>query len=536
MVHYLGTDAVVFLEATLPVVGFACVSIVLVIGATIGTSGIPLTVIILCVIGFGYLGQFAPSLVTVPDVNLTSYITYLTYGSDGLFGRPLEIFAGLVLAYVIFGSFFEVAGGSRAIEAVALRIARKSRASAIKACVVASGMFGMVSGAAISNVLTSGAFSIPSMRRIGVKPETAAGIEAAASSCGQIMPPVLGAAAFFLADLAGVSYGTVAIAAIGPAALCYFTFFRQANLVPLGAESSEPDVAGPKPFGRIWLLHLIPPAVIVALLLYSEVFVSIAAIAGIFACICVSLLIQGFRQSVAVLNAKLPDLIKTSVQLLVASAAIGLLLGALNSTGLTIAGAIMISRLGEGSLMIALGLTAVSAFVLGMGVATVGVYIVSATLLTPGLIELGVPVLAAHFFVLYCGLLSLLTPPVAFASLAASALANTSFSKTSHEAMRFGWVLFLMPFLIVFRPGLLLLGGFQIVAVDFFVSFSLLLVATTDRLARVAKGALLSICIAAVGWPGTQWLAVLLSLMALLVLTVKSLKTNERPVDSLSNR
>lgn len=520
MTIFFGTDAVVFLEPTPTVIGFGCTSIMLVLLAGIRAAGKTLILIVVAMLLFGYFGQFFPEVVYVPEIKVTSYVTYLAYGSDGLFGRTIEIFVNIVLAFIIFGVLFEISGGDRVIENLALRLARRSRSGAIKACVIGSGIFGTISGVAISNVLTSGAFSIPSMRRIGVSNATAAGIEAAASACGQIMPPVLGAAAFFLADMVGVAYSTVAAAAVGPAILCYYAFFRQANLVRTDSNPAESEFE-PELFKPIWVLFAAPPIAIVGFLLHSSAFVSVAAIAGIVACIVVALIVQGWRPTASRLCQKLPELINTALDLIVISAAIGLLLGALYSTGLAASGVILITRLGESNLAVALILTAAAVFVLGMGGATVSVYIVSATLMAPGLVNAGVPTLAAHFFVLYCGLLSLLTPPVAFASLAASTLAKADFNETCREAMKFGWTLFVIPFIIVLRPGILLIGGWREIAEAFLVAFVFISAATSTLRSRWIKSVLVMVSAAAVPWNGPQWVVLITSLAVILCLTGK---------------
>jgi TRAP transporter 4TM/12TM fusion protein len=523
MFQFMGTDAAVFLAATPSVIGFGCTTIALVLISGLGAAGKPLILIVFGFLTFGYFGQFVPQLASVPQTQFTSYVTYLAYGSDGLFGLALDIIANIVLAFVIFGAFFEISGGGRVIVNIAMRLALNSRSNAIKACVISSGLFGTISGAAISNVLTSGAFTIPGMRKIGVRNETAAGIEAAASTCGQIMPPVLGAAAFFMADLAGVPYTTVVLASIGPALACYYAFFRQADLVVLDASETAAAIA-PEPFERSWLLFILPPAAIVYFLLKSSIYISVAAIAGIAMCLLISLLFQGWRLSLVRFREKFPALVKSAAHLIIIAAAIGLLLGALYSTGLTVAGAIMLGKLGENSLAIALIVAAGAAFVLGMGVATVGVYIVAATLLTPGLIDSGVPPLAAHFFVLYCAQLSMITPPVALASLAASSLAEASFGATSREAMRFGWMLFVIPFIIVLRPGLLGLGPWDEILVSFIVTFIFITVVTSTHLGRWIKLGLVLVSTLAIAWNGPQWVALALSIAALPFLFFKNVR------------
>gem|GEM_PF-2846911 len=506
--NFLGSDAMIFLEAT-PAAVLASGTL---IGITLLTSwrvaGLSLTGVTIAIICLFWLGQFVPAT-GIPASTAGGHLLYLTFGSSGIYGVPLDIMANMVLVFVIFGTAFEVAGCSAAISAVAIRLSARSPSSAIKACVLASGMLGTISGAVSSNVVTSGSFTIPSMRKIGVPNATAAGIEAASSTGGQIMPPVLGIAAFLLADLVGVPYATVVLASIGPALAIYLAFFRQADRVPLSPSNSHQAEAAPK-LQRAWLIYLLPPSVIVAILMQADILVSTAAILGTASCLPIALYRVGWRDSVDRLRKAFPALLATSLNLMIIAATVGLLLGAISGSGLTGAGAILIGRLGDSNLALALILTAGSAFLLGMGVATAGIYILGGTLLAPGLITAGVPPLAAHFFVLYSGILSMITPPVAFASLAASALAGAPFGATSRAAIRFGWILFVMPFLIVLQPGILLIGTALEIVTAYTAIAAFVMVATSTALpSKTPQVGGVGLVLAMIYLPGPAWLLAL---------------------------
>ena len=519
IVAYLGTPEAVFLAPDPAVVGVSLVMMVLVLVAGRQVVGWPLVALVAMLVAFGYLGQFLGQGTLVPDVALSSYITYLVLGGEGRLGRALDIIVNFVLFYLFFGVAFDAAGGGQAISRVALRIAGHSRSHAIKACVVASGLFGMASGTATSNVMTSGAFSLPAMRRIGVRNETAAGIEAAASTAGQLMPPVMGAAAFVLADFVNLPYGTVALAGVLPALACYLAFFRQADRVPLGPGSVETTV--PEPLRWAWLLYILPPLVTVALLMQSSALVGLAALAGTAACLMLMPVFYDLATCRVRLWSRLEPLMDNVVQLIFAAAIIGLLLGMLQTSGLSVAAALAIGQLGQGSLVIAVVLTALAAFVMGLGVAMIGVYIIVASTLTPGLIEAGMAPLVAHFFVFYCGTLSMITPPVAFAALAASTLAKAAFGATARAAMGFGWILYVMPFLIVLRPGLLgQSGGAQSLAAMAAVC-TLILSLTENRVRRRERWALSIAALAGVAWQGPAWASLLLSAVLLVVLSLR---------------
>ena len=524
---FLGTDGAVFLPRTLAVVGIATflIAATLVAGLLSGGRQIAL------VAGFALVaGIVGPLLGTGgATMPLASYATYLAYGSEGLFGRALDIMVNPVMAFVVFGAVFEASGGGAALAQVALHLALRSRSGAIKACILASGLFGAISGTAVSNVMTTGAFSIPAMRRIGVRNETAAGIEAAASTAGQIMPPVMGAAAFLLADFVGVPYASVALASALPALFVYLALFRQADLVRFPAAAAPAPAPGdPLSAGLAW--YLLPPVLLVVLLAGFAWQPDRAAMAGALACALVGLGLKGWRESFAAFRSGFARLVETGLQLLVIAGAMGLVLGVLNATGIAVAAAVALSDIGAQSLPLALLLAGAASFVLGMGMATVGVYVLAGAMLAPGLIAAGVPPLAAHLFVLYCGILSMLTPPVALASLAASALAGARFAPTALAALRFGWILFVMPFVLVAQPGLVLLGGPAAIALGVALTLVFVLAATAPGLSPAPRAGLAGLALAAAVWPGPVWLTLgVAAAVALVLFAQRRRRRSDRP-------
>ncbi len=520
IVWFLGTDRAVFLPHSADVVGVACFLILAVLCAGVLSGGRQVAVLAAFAVALGFLGPYLGAGAAAPDVPAASYATYLVYGSEGLLGRALDIMVNPVMAFVVFGAAFEASGGGRALSQVALKLAERSRSGAVKACILASGMFGAISGTAISNVMTTGAFSIPSMRRIGVRGETAAGIEAAASTSGQIMPPVMGAAAFLLADFVGETYATVAFASLLPALGVYLAMFRQADLVSFAADSAPEPTAAQVPVS--FALHLAGPAVLVFGLSALDMQADRAAMVGAATCVAVSLGLSGGRESLARFRAGIARLVSTGLQLIIIAGAMGLLLGVLNATGIAVAAAVALADIGQHSLALALVVAGASAFVLGTGMATVGVYVLAGAMLAPGLIEAGVPPLAAHLFVLYCGILSMLTPPVALASLAASALAKADFTQTAWAALRFGWILFVMPFVIVAQPGLVLLGGWQAVGQGVLVTLVFILAATAPDLKPGLRTGLAAIALLAVFWRGPDWVALAVAVGIALFLVVRA--------------
>ena len=511
IVRFLGTERAVFLPLAPDVVGVACFLLGSVVLASYLAGGRQIGYLAAAAFVLGYLGQFIGGGVSVPSTPFASYVNYLIYGSDGLLGRALDIMVNPVMAFVVFGAFYEASGGGRAISRVALRISDRSRSGAVRACILASGMFGAISGTAVSNVMTTGVFSIPSMRRVGVRNETAAGIEAAASTGGQIMPPVMGAAAFILTDFTGETYATVVAASLLPALGVYFAMFRQADLLTFD-QAQDRHNAGPERLPGSLLLYVFPPSVLVLLLIGSNLQPGRAALAGAACSLAVSLVVTGARESLRHLRRGFEKLVNTGLQLIVIAAAMGLVLGVLNATGLAVAATVGLSDLGQDNLGFALIVAAGSAFVLGIGMATVGVYVLAAAMLAPGLIAAGVPPLAAHFFLLYCGILSMLTPPVALASLAASALSKADFTATALAAMRFGWILFVMPFIIVLQPGLVLLGGWLEVGCAALVSCVFIVAATQPGLKPGLRAGVVAVAGAGILWRGSDWVTLATSL------------------------
>jgi TRAP transporter 4TM/12TM fusion protein len=425
------------------------------------TSGIETVLMIGAFLVFGYVAQFLPSWIGSPPIRITSYVSYMVFGSNGLLGQALQIISTSVVVFLLFGAAFELSGGTRAIGAIALLVARLGRGAAISVCIIASGLFGMISGSATSNVLAAGSFSIPGMKRMGVAPATAGGIEAAASTIGQVMPPVMGAAAFLMASNTGIPYAQVALASLAPAVLCYAALFLQGEALGRRLERDHgPAAIAVEHLSLGWddLLHLVPVAGLVLSLLWAPTAPELSGVVATTLAMLVAVLRKGRRVTWRELQALVPKTSKSVTGLVITASTVGLILAVISSTGLDVQLTILISTLGAHSLLLSLILASLTAFVLGLGVGTSGVYIVTGTLLAPGLVQLGVPLIAAHLFVLYSAMLSMITPPVAFASLTAAGLAGAGFYETSNEAMRFGWALFAIPFLIVYSPALVLVG------------------------------------------------------------------------------
>jgi TRAP transporter 4TM/12TM fusion protein len=385
---------------------------------------------------------------------------YLT--TEGIFGTVLGVSAAYVIVFVLFGSFMERSGTGRLFMDFAIAATGRSAGGPGKVAVVSSSLFGTVSGSAVANVMVTGQITIPLMKRTGFRPSFAAAVEAVASTGGQIMPPVMGAAAFVMAEFLGVSYLQVTIWALVPALLFYVAAFatvhfeaRREGLEGLPASEVPKLSRVLRERGHLFL----PIALLLGTLLtgYSA---PRAAFFGLLACFPVALLRRGTREGIGLgtLLDALEDGARNTIPVAMACACAGIVIGTIALTGLGIGLTALLVTLAQNSLLVALLVTMVAGIVLGMGMPTTPAYIVMVALLVPALVKLGVVTPAAHMFAFYFAILSAITPPVALAVYAAAGLAKSELWSTGLAAVRLGAAGFLVPFLFVYQPELLLIG------------------------------------------------------------------------------
>jgi TRAP transporter 4TM/12TM fusion protein len=427
------------------------------------TSGPILLAVLLFFVAFGVAGQFVPGQLQGRPIAFGQLVTYLTFDTNSLVGAPMKVVTTVVIAFLLFGAVLFRSGGSAFFTELSSAVMGRTRGGSAKIAVVASSLFGTISGSAVSNVLSTGVVTIPLMRKAGYRPHSAAAIEAVASTGGQLMPPVMGAVAFVMAEYLNVSYTAVVIAAIVPSLLYYIALFIQADLeaareriAPVPRElipRLAPVIRGGWVFvvpffaliyGMFWLNHLPEEAA-----LYST---ALLLAVGLFV---------GYRGKRMVWRDVFDSVARTGVlvlDLVMIGAAVGLIIGILNQSGLGFALTLMLVNVGGGNLMLLLLLAGIVCFVLGMGMPTLAVYILVATLIAPAMVEAGVQPMAAHMFVLYLAMLSFITPPVCIAAFAAANLARADPMRTGFAATRFGWAAFVVPFIFVFKPSLLLQG------------------------------------------------------------------------------
>ena len=385
---------------------------------------------------------------------------YLT--TEGIFGIPLYVSATYVMLFILFGSFVERSGAGQLFMDFALAIAGHTSGGPAKVAVITSSLFGTVSGSAVANVMTTGTFTIPLMMRTGYRPAFAGAVEAVASTGGQLMPPIMGAAAFVMAEFLGVSYLTVAGFAVLPALLYYLAVFMAVHF-----EAKRIGLVGlPKPdLPRMKEVlqtrgHLFLPLVVIVAVLLAGRSAAFAALSGIASVVPTTWLRASTRRTFtwqAIVEA-LDSGARNTLVVALACASAGLVIGTITLTGLGLSFTGVVLALSQNSLQLALLLTMLAGILLGMGLPTTPAYIVQVALLVPALVKLGVQVEAAHLFVLYFSVLSAITPPVAMAVYAANGISHAKLMETGWASVKLGLTGYIIPFMFAFAPSLLLIG------------------------------------------------------------------------------
>ena len=408
-------------------------------------------------------------------VDVSQLAFYLVWDPGSMLGLPVLVAATIVIAFVFFGNLLFASGGSAFFTDIALTLMGRYRGGSAKIAVTASCLFGMISGSAVSNVASVGVLTIPLMRRGGYPGHVAAAIEAVASTGGQLMPPVMGAAAFLMAEFLQVPYRDVAIAATLPALLYYYALFIQADLLAARAGLSSLNTPEVPPARKVMAQgwhFLLPFAMLIYGLFWLNWSPELAALAASGVVIVTGSVLGygGKRLKPADILRALHGTGIVSLDLLMITAAAGFIIGVLNITGLSFALTLMLVEVGHNSLWLLLILAAVVSIVLGMGMPTVGVYVLLAALVAPAMVKIGLSPMASHMFVMYFGMMSMITPPVALAAYAAASLAGTDAMKTGWTAVRFGWIAYIIPFLFVRSPALLLTGSLTSVLMAVFTA------------------------------------------------------------------
>jgi TRAP transporter 4TM/12TM fusion protein len=434
--------------------------ILLVLEATRRSIGLAMPLTALCFVVYALL------FTNVRPESLIE-VNYLT--TEGIFGIPLSVSATYVILFILFGAFVERSGTGKLFMDSSMSVAGHTAGGPAKVAVITSGLFGTISGSAVANVMTTGTFTIPMMSRLGYRPAFAGAVEAVASTGGQIMPPIMGAAAFVMAEFLGASYLEVATYALIPAVLYYLAVFFAVHFEAkrLGL-MGVPKEELPKFMDVIQERgHLFIPLIIIVTVLMMGYSAPMAALAGIMSVVPIGLLRATTRKdvSVSMIIGSLEDGAKGTLAIAMACACAGIVIGVIAQTGLGLDFTTLVLNAAQSNVYYALVLTMLAGIILGMGLPTTPAYIIQVALLVPALVKLGIVEEAAHLFVFYFAILSAITPPVAMAVYAAVGISKSSLWETGWAAVKLGATGYIVPFMFAFSPALLMIGSWDTVTV-----------------------------------------------------------------------
>ncbi|MET0629412.1 MAG: TRAP transporter fused permease subunit [Xanthobacteraceae bacterium] len=463
--------------AMLPVEGIvgSAILIFLVLEASRRTSGFGFVAIILAMAVYIYISPHLPGDFQTRWVSPERLVAYLGLDVNSMIGSILQVAVLVVIPFTILGQVLARTGGADFFADIAMAAMGRFRGGSAKIAVMGSALFGMISGSAVSNVLAVGIVTIPTMIKSGFSRYKAAAIESVGSTGGQLMPPVMGAAAFIMAEFLQVSYGAVCIAAAIPAILYYACLFIHVDLDAAKQKIGSVEDPNAPTLGEVmksgW--HFLVPIIFLVLaLIYPEVLRLTPEKAAVVSTVILMVLTltfgyRGKRPTPRGLTMAVIESGRISLDIILIGAAAGVMVGILAISGLAFGMTMQLVTLSGDNVFLLLLLIAVLAFVLGIGLPTVSVYILTATLLAPALVKLGVTPMAAHMFVMYNGMLSMITPPVAFAAYAAANIARTDGWTTGWIACLVGWSTFILPFLFVLTPSLLMDGPTHLIVWNF---------------------------------------------------------------------
>lgn len=430
-----------------------------VLEATRRTVGAGLTSVVLLFLAYNLWGDAMPGILGHGAIDYQHFLDIMAFTTDGIFGAPIRVALTYVFLFGLFGTFLSRTGGGEFFFDAAAAVSGKSPGGPAKIAVVSSGLYGTISGSPTADVVTTGSITIPMMKKLGYPAAVAGGIEVAASTGGSILPPVMGSAAFIMAEFTGIRYAEIAVAAIVPAFLYYFCVYLQVHLrsLKLGITGLQ-DVPGFLDTMRRGGMFLVPLlALVIALLIgYSPNFV---AVFGTLAVIAVAMLKRETRLGLKALYEILAESTLRVVPVVAACAAAGLVVGGLSMTGLGAKVTELIFILAGADMFLSLVVAAAITLLLGMGMPTPSVYILAAVLVAPALTQLGVSLMAAHLFLVYYASLSAMTPPIAVAAFAAAPIALANPLAIGLAAVRISLTAFVVPFVFVYNNGILLSGS-----------------------------------------------------------------------------
>ena len=440
---------------------FAILLIIAIFEACRRKMGNPLVIITLVFVAYAFLGKYIPGFLNQPGMTLKKFTSLVYLTTDGIFGSPLYASASYVVLFVLLGAIMSVSGIGDYMTNLATSLFGHMRGGPAKVAVVASGFFGSISGSPTANVIGTGTFTIPMMKKNGFEPEFAAAVEATASTGGAIMPPIMGSTAFIMAEMLGIPYTAVAKAALIPA-IRYFL----AVLFGVDIYAAKHGLKGiprsqlPKVRSMLKQIYMLAP--LIFLIFCMAVFNMTIVRSGLLTIIVTLVLVEINPKTRMTKEQWLQipvQTVKSAVSVGIACAMAGIISGVIMGSGLGYRISSILTSVAGTSMLLLLVLTMVVSLIMGMGVPTTAAYLVLASLVAPTMIQLGIPPLAAHMFIFYFGCISSITPPVALAAYAGAGLAGCDPNKTGYKAFRLAFCSFLMPYLFVYNPVLLMEGG-----------------------------------------------------------------------------
>lgn len=442
--------------------------IVLVLEASRRISGWPLVILSLLFLLYGLVGRNLPGIFMHRGYDWRALVNHIFINTEGIYGTSVDVAASYIFLFIMFGTVMNKCGMGRFFNDLALAFAGSSKGGPAKVAVIASGFLGSINGSAVANVVTTGAFTIPLMKKTGYSKEFAGAVESSASVGGQLLPPIMGAAAFIMAEMLGIKYGTIVISAAIPALLYYLGILVQVQL-----RASKKNLKGiPKedlPKVRDVMRErghlLIPIAFLLYMLLFSGATVIFSAFWAIVATIAVSMARKSTRMTFKQILDAFSEGTRAVVSVAVACAVVGIIIGVVSLTGFGLNMANAIIQLGQSNLMLTLVLTMVTCMILGMGLPSIPAYLITATMAAPALVKLGIPPLAAHMFVFYFAMFANITPPVALASFAAAGLSGGDPMKTGLQSVKLSLAGFIVPYMFIYNTALLLIDTTPFIAI-----------------------------------------------------------------------
>ena len=435
--------------------------LLLVIEATRRVVGIPMVVVVLVFLAYAFAGPYMPGVMAHRGLTVQQLIGHLYYTTEGIFGIPLGVSSTFIFLFILFGAYLESTGLGKFFIDLANAVAGWASGGPAKVAVLSSAFMGTVSGSSVANVAGTGSFTIPMMKKLGYRKEFAGAVEAASSTGGQLMPPVMGAAAFLMAEFVGAPYIEIVEAAVVPAMLYFAGLWLGVHL-----EAKRTNLKGvPRDqLPKAWLIfkergHLALPLIVIVYLLVSGYTPMRAALVAIVLSILASSLRKSTRMKPIEIVNGLESGARNVLGVVIACAAAGIIIGVVTKTGVGLKLASGLLALSGGMLLPTMFFTMITSLILGMGVPTTANYVITSTIAAPALIQMDVPVLAAHMFVFYFGIIADVTPPVALAAYAASGISGGKPLLTGVNASKLAIAAFIIPYIFVLSPELLMINA-----------------------------------------------------------------------------